>query len=133
MGKKRSRNQSSESSDGEQRNERKKLRKARKAEKAKKVEKTPPEVVEKTPPEVVEKPVITSGQGSWDTVKKEFTWNVRSDLVLRVSKFRGQVAVDIRHLWNGNPTKKGIHVPVEVFKELQQWSSLNEALRELDK
>ncbi|KAH0477814.1 MAG: hypothetical protein KVP17_004625 [Porospora cf. gigantea B] len=124
MGKKRSRSENSESSDSEQRNERKKVKKAkkaRKAEKAKKVEMTP-EVDEST----------SASQGSWDATKKEFTWNIRSDLVLRVSKFRGNVAVDIRHLWNGNPTKKGIHVPVEVFKELQQWSSLNEALRELD-
>lgn len=75
---------------------------------------------------------VEADEGSWDEKTKEFSWNVRSDLVLRVSKFRGKLAVDVRHLWNDKPTKKGIHIPVEVFREIQKWNGLERAVEKVE-
>ncbi|KAH0477817.1 MAG: hypothetical protein KVP17_004628 [Porospora cf. gigantea B] len=71
---------------------------------------------------------LQKDQGVWDDEKKAFVWRLGPDLVLCVSKFRGKVSVDVRHQWEGRPTKKGIHISPEIFRDLQAWSSLDFAV-----
>ncbi|XP_053992197.1 uncharacterized protein LOC128883646 [Hylaeus volcanicus] len=66
--------------------------------------------------------------GKLDVDAKEWTWDFGKDLRLRVGTFRGKPFVDIRHLWSGHATKKGVFLSIEAFKEIQKWPCLEEAL-----
>lgn len=85
----------------------------------------------------------TGGGGSYRPETKEWMWNLTPDIVLRVGtvccsgfqfilkcmlQLRGRQFVDIRHLWEGKPTKKGAFLPVHLFEEIQKWPKLQEAL-----
>lgn len=70
--------------------------------------------------------------GEFDPVANEWVWNFARDCRLRVGKFRGKTFVDIRHLWQGHPTKKGAFLSVEAFLALQRWPKLREALASVE-
>ena len=48
-------------------------------------------------------------------MKKEgkVTLDCDKETVASISKFRGEGRLDIRHLWDGKPTKKGINIPLD--------------------
>lgn len=71
----------------------------------------------------------TEDQGSFNG--KEWVWDLDDDMRLTVSKFKGKTYVDVRHLWDGKPTKKGAHLSVETFKKIANFSKLDEALSKL--
>ena len=82
--------------------------------------------------ESTDKCIIDNKQfGSFNSESNEWEWNFTRDLRLRVGRFRGKSFVDIRHMWQGHPTKKGVFLSVEAFKAIQSWPCLDEALSKL--
>eukprot|EP00382_Lankesteria_abbotti_P000013 CAMPEP_0113850596 /NCGR_PEP_ID=MMETSP0372-20130328/4003_1 /TAXON_ID=340204 /ORGANISM="Lankesteria abbotti" /LENGTH=95 /DNA_ID=CAMNT_0000820973 /DNA_START=161 /DNA_END=448 /DNA_ORIENTATION=+ /assembly_acc=CAM_ASM_000359 len=66
--------------------------------------------------------------GTFNNETKEWTCDLRDDMTLRVMKFKGVEYVDIRKTWNGRPTQKGVCLPMEVFRSIQQWKGLDDAV-----
>jgi len=63
-----------------------------------------------------------------------FELMLEKDLRLSVSKFKGQLRVDIRKLYDGKPTQKGVNMKVETFKKIIEWSTkLDETVEEVEK
>eukprot|EP01071_Lankesteria_metandrocarpae_P002195 Lankesteria_metandrocarpae@DN2153_c0_g1_i1.p1 len=79
-------------------------------------------------------PASTGGMstGGFDATAGEWVWDLKSDMRLRVTKFKGNTYVDIRKTWNGNPTQKGVCIPIELFRTLQVWGGLDDAVKAVE-
>lgn len=64
---------------------------------------------------------------------KEITVSLELDKynIVRVSKFKKLMLIDIRNFYNGGPTKKGISLAPEIFRKIADWSEWKEALVKL--
>jgi hypothetical protein len=51
--------------------------------------------------------------------------------VVRVSKFKKMMLIDIRNFYNGGPTKKGISLQPDLYKKIANWSEWKDALKKL--
>eukprot|EP00919_Chromeraceae_sp_WS-2016_P079730 GHVR01188640.1.p1 GENE.GHVR01188640.1~~GHVR01188640.1.p1 ORF type:complete len:106 (-),score=22.26 GHVR01188640.1:234-551(-) len=79
-----------------------------------------------------QKKVVPETSGSFNGKDYEMWLNEKEDIKLSVTKFKGKVSVDIRHYWDGKPTKKGAHMAVDVFRKLVAWDGLDAALVQVD-
>eukprot|EP01054_Gregarina_sp_Poly1_P008015 Gregarina_sp_Poly_1__8014@NODE_45_length_17866_cov_75_803753_g39_i0_p8_GENE_NODE_45_length_17866_cov_75_803753_g39_i0NODE_45_length_17866_cov_75_803753_g39_i0_p8_ORF_typecomplete_len154_score21_27PC4/PF02229_16/1_3e07_NODE_45_length_17866_cov_75_803753_g39_i01084611307 len=84
---------------------------------------------------VDDSPQVTIGNssagGSYNKEEDAWEWEVVPHLKLRVSKFKGQPRVDIRHLMNGHYTKKGVSLTLEAFEAIRSWDKYEDALKAL--
>lgn len=84
--------------------------------------------------------------GSYNPETKTWDWPLTEDTKMTIKsvskyinpviishQFKGKVYVDIRKLWKGQPTKKGIALDVDTFKRIQEWHGLDGALKTIPK
>eukprot|EP01055_Gregarina_sp_Pseudo9_P002577 Gregarina_sp_Pseudo_9__2576@NODE_2841_length_854_cov_40_747239_g2601_i0_p2_GENE_NODE_2841_length_854_cov_40_747239_g2601_i0NODE_2841_length_854_cov_40_747239_g2601_i0_p2_ORF_typecomplete_len119_score19_48PC4/PF02229_16/1_5e07_NODE_2841_length_854_cov_40_747239_g2601_i0296652 len=67
--------------------------------------------------------------GFYNKEEDAWEWDVEPTIKLRVSKFKGQPRVDIRHLMNGHYTKKGVSLNVKTFEAIRSWAKYEDALQ----